>query len=1542
MTASSSREKIPTIGLSVVHELKEEVVLDVVFVHGFTGHPVKTWTCKGLERPGSTSEPQLFPPSKARKLNIFSKPRDHAQPSSVAVDVPVYWPKDLLPTTLPRSRVLTFGYDTHVRHRHFGPALNKSTIYDMAKGFMTELEAMRRSAASRPLLFIAHSLGGIMVKEVLRQAYNNRNHHLQFKRIFDSTVGIMFFGTPHRGSDPRGLVVGTIERLAKGVGFQANQHVVNTLLPDSECRQLRDEFNLVLQEQNYIIYSFQEGVLFPGLGRKVVENDSSYLNFPKTETTVPIWKDHREMCRFPSLNDTEYRKVEAALAHIAEQVSKIQSTSNVKSPAPSPDEQALPNATSLDDQSIQTLLDSLKFEQIDSRQESIRVAHKNTCVWITKTRKYNDWLDINKMQTHHGFLWMRGKAGSGKSTLIKSTLRSFQRAKRNSGTTVIYFFFNARGAELEKTTTGMYRSLLLQLLETLQKKMPHFQKAVFESAAIETWNVREGREWSVAILEELFENAILSIGQEEVTCFIDALDECDDDQVEPMIRLFERIGEQAVSKGLRFRIFFSSRPYPDISLDTCLNLLLDGQGGHVRDIKTYIQNELKVGDQQTKDHLLERASGIFMWAVLVVDILNKEKRKGTPSHLVTKKLKMIPQDLWELFKSILTRDQDDKDHLLLCIQWLLFTQTPLVPEQFYYAILSGLECDDEIDSDHGLHSSALLSGLVTDDDSDSGGGSHSSNKRTETPGDAATARLLAVQRFIRNTSKGLAEVTQSKKAPVVQFIHESVRDFLLKEDKKGLRVVWPELDDNFEAQSHETLKRCCFKYLQREIPTNLGVDLERELPKASSKEGSALREKAVKNFPFLEYATRNILGHAEYAQMGAVPQTGFLEDDFDLRTWLLLRNVLEKHETRRYNYTYTASLLYVLAELNLPALIRVCLHTLDAAAILATEQERYGSPLLAAIVFKSQGTIEAFVDHLATLQQIPASTVDEWRSETRKIPSVSSNFRFSNKRDLFSYLVEIGDVALVHLIYKIPSHEVDLDKNDKDGRTPLSHAAGKGHAAIVKFLCQEGANISSTDHYGWTPLSRAAANGHTAIVKFLCQEGANINITDRDGRTLLSHAAENGHTDILRLLHMKGADLNSRDAHKMTPVMYAAQKGYTDAFELLVSGGSDLQARDDKGTTLLMFAVEGGNQEIVKLLLEKGASVKAVDQQGESAMAYTKKQSTSLDLSRPIELTCLDSPHWTDDGGRSPIYFAMQQLDSDAMELLLRTEKVGANSKDNNGRTPLSHAVCNSTNINIVRLLIDNGKAEVNSKDNNGRTPLSHAVCNPKNIDIVRLLIDSGKVEVDSKDNNGRTPLSHAVCSFFNIDIVRLLIDSGKVEVDSKDNDGRTPLSHAASDGSMEIVTLLLNTKNVDINSRDSGWRTPLSWAAGSGKANNVETLLAFDVVEVDTRDMHGRTPLMHALYAMLSDTPSYQHNFLLETVAHILGTNRVNVDLVDNTDQTPLDLAAAVDKRHLASDFGNVWRLGRSNSVVVVLKSYKEGRFKGLSDSEPSGAWLE
>lgn len=203
-----------------------------------------------------------------RRLNPFSTtPQDRDSAHSA-----VYWPRDLLPTTVPNAQVLTYGYDTNIRH-WAGQPVSHITVQDIAWDFLIALNAIREANPTRPLLFVAHSLGGIVVKELLRRSSGSCQGQSHLRGVFESTIGIMFFGTPHGGPDPRRFLQHAVEMVVKAIGYTANEQIVKTLLPSSErLRELRDEFVPLAQEQQWVIHSFQEEQGIRALnGRKVWE-----------------------------------------------------------------------------------------------------------------------------------------------------------------------------------------------------------------------------------------------------------------------------------------------------------------------------------------------------------------------------------------------------------------------------------------------------------------------------------------------------------------------------------------------------------------------------------------------------------------------------------------------------------------------------------------------------------------------------------------------------------------------------------------------------------------------------------------------------------------------------------------------------------------------------------------------------------------------------------------------------------------------------------------------------------------------------------------------------------------------------------------------------------------------------------------------------------------------------------------------------------------------------------------------------------------------
>lgn len=80
---------------------------------------------------------------------------------------PVFWPADLLPKECPRARILMYGYDSKVT-KYMAAPTNQNTVYSHSNDLLFSLR--RERPLDRRIIFVAHSLGGIMVKEVSSRA----------------------------------------------------------------------------------------------------------------------------------------------------------------------------------------------------------------------------------------------------------------------------------------------------------------------------------------------------------------------------------------------------------------------------------------------------------------------------------------------------------------------------------------------------------------------------------------------------------------------------------------------------------------------------------------------------------------------------------------------------------------------------------------------------------------------------------------------------------------------------------------------------------------------------------------------------------------------------------------------------------------------------------------------------------------------------------------------------------------------------------------------------------------------------------------------------------------------------------------------------------------------------------------------------------------------------------------------------------------------------------------------------------------------------
>src|SRR5436305_3442173 len=110
-------------------------------------------------------------------------------------------------------------------------------------------------------------------------------------------------------------------------------------------------------------------------------------------------------------------------------------------------------------------LKSLTFPEMDLRHRNIDKANESTCTWIEEAPSYKIWEGSEGQTASERFLGIKGKPGSGKSTLMKSIIASRQQSSAHTHNYIyLAFFFNARGAIIERSPIALYKTLLYQLL----------------------------------------------------------------------------------------------------------------------------------------------------------------------------------------------------------------------------------------------------------------------------------------------------------------------------------------------------------------------------------------------------------------------------------------------------------------------------------------------------------------------------------------------------------------------------------------------------------------------------------------------------------------------------------------------------------------------------------------------------------------------------------------------------------------------------------------------------------------------------------------------------------------------------------------------------------------------------------------------------------------------------------------------------------------------------------------------------------------------
>lgn len=358
-------------------------------------------------------------------------------------------------------------------------------------------------------------------------------------------------------------------------------------------------------------------------------------------------------------------------------------------------------------------------------------------------------------------------------------------ARRYSKTELVLpHFFNARGTELEHSVEGMYRTLLYWLLKELPAEVISQLESDYEH--------RQDTAWQTLELAELLQVATEELADRPTTFYIDALDECPDDQVRGMLKVFGGIIQTAWFAGQEVRVCFASRPYPHITFTDAIFLDFSTQPQHIHDLNRYIMDELHIGSSShataIRSEVLRKAQGSFMWAVLVVRILNVDYDGGHLEKLSARLHEILP-GLYELYDFTLKCYPNDHDSLLACCQWLIFSGNLLSASELWSRV------KQTVGAQRCTTRELVRNTTYTEED---------------------------MERYIVDVSKGLIEFKSLKPnytgTPYAQFLHESVREFILSSEHMR-NVCGAEDRSAFERIGHEHIRDYYFAEVQLEQPT---------------------------------------------------------------------------------------------------------------------------------------------------------------------------------------------------------------------------------------------------------------------------------------------------------------------------------------------------------------------------------------------------------------------------------------------------------------------------------------------------------------------------------------------------------------------------------------------------------------------------------------------------------------------------------------------------------------------------------------------------
>ncbi|TLD09359.1 uncharacterized protein PgNI_07282 [Pyricularia grisea] len=327
------------------------------------------------------------------------------------------------------------------------------------------------------------------------------------------------------------------------------------------------------------------------------------------------------------------------------------------------------------------ILTSLEFDDMRARRNQVEEPFPNTFQWLMADPSQNDdessepraeptgfkeWLES---PTNESPFWITGIPASGKSTLMKficthpDVRGHLQKwCNRRQLVTCNVYLWNA-GTTFQKTQTGLLRTIVHEILA---KKLDFCRIASPERYIYYQMagsGVPAPPDWSVQELQGAISRLVSNFSEQcRLALFIDGLDEYEGD-LKALVAYLKQLHREHDIK-----LCVSSRPWNTFRDEFVTYPSLKMESFNKEDIKEYVQRKVasspaieelrrvdKYSIEELESNIMDKAKGVFLWVVLVLDNLLITAEDNNDLAVIWKLFNSLPPGLEEVYDSITRR-----------------------------------------------------------------------------------------------------------------------------------------------------------------------------------------------------------------------------------------------------------------------------------------------------------------------------------------------------------------------------------------------------------------------------------------------------------------------------------------------------------------------------------------------------------------------------------------------------------------------------------------------------------------------------------------------------------------------------------------------------------------------------------------------------------------------------------------------------------------------------------------------------------------------